>query len=220
MDTCYTVPTYANEISSLKSTAPTHLPLIRQLRPFLDENSLLRCGGGSIQNAPVDELTKFRYLLPPKQFFTNLVIENAYQNQLHAGVNSTVTTFRQKFWIPAARQSVKSVLRRCINCRKVMGKLYQDPDPAPLPKSRVHELVPFKVTGVDFTGAQYADIKESKEKVYICLFTCAVSRAIHLEIVADPTEETFLQIFHRFASRRFLPRKMTSVHLQSWTKTM
>lgn len=99
---------YANEISSLKSTAPTRLPLIRQLRLFLDENSLLRCGG-RIHNAPVDELTKFPYLLPPKQPFTNLVIENAHRSQLHAGVNSTVTTLRQKFWIPGARQSVKSI---------------------------------------------------------------------------------------------------------------
>ncbi len=200
---------YAKEISSLKSKSPNRLPLTRQLRLFLDENGLLRCGG-RIHNAPVDELTKFPYLLPPKQPFTNLVIENAHRNQLHAGVNSTVTTLRQKFWIPAARQSVKSVLRGCVNCRKVLGKPYQAPDPAPLPKSCVYELVPFKVTGVDFTGALYVDVNGSEEKVYVCLFTCAVSRAIHLEVVTDLTEETFLQAFRRFASRKSLPSKMIS----------
>ena len=200
---------YANEISRLKSTAPSRLPLICQLRLLLDESSLLRCGE-RIHNTPFDELTTFPSLLPRKQPFTSLVFENAHRNQLHEGVNSTVTTLRQKFWILAARQSVKSVLRGCVNCRKVMGKPYQAPDPALLPKSRVYELIPFKVTGVDITGALYVDVKGSEEKVYICLFTCAASRTIHLEVVTDLTKETFLEAFRRVASRRSIPRKVIS----------
>ena len=47
-------------------------------------------------------------------------------------------------------------------------------------------------------------------KVYICLFTCAVSRAVHLEIVTDLTVECFLQAFRRFSSRRSLPRLVLS----------
>ena len=201
--------TYAKEIANLRSESSNRLPLVRQLHLFLDESGLLRCGG-RIHNAPVHELTKFPYLLPRKQPFTNLVIQDAHQNQLHSGVNATVTALRQKFWIPAARQSVKSVLRRCVNCRKIIGKAYQAPDPAPLPKSRIQELVPFKVTGVDFTGALYVEANGSEEKVYICLFTCATSRAIHLEVVTDLTEETFIQAFRRFASRKSLPRRMIS----------
>ncbi len=200
---------YTNEITNLNSKTSKRLALVRQLRLYLDKNGLIRCGG-RIHNAPVDELTKFPYLLPPKHPFTNLVIEDIHRNQLHAGVNSTVTALRQKFWIPAARQSVKSVLRRCVNCRKVVGKPYQAPDPAPLPKSRIQELVPFKRTGVDFTGALYVKSNGQEEKVYICLFTCAVTRAVHLEVVNDLTEETFLQAFRRFASRKSLPTKMIS----------
>jgi hypothetical protein len=108
--------------------------------------------------------------MPPKHPFTNLIIQDVRQNQLHARVDSTVTALRQKFWVPAAHQSVKSVPRRCVNCRKIIGKAYQAPDPAPLPKSRIHELIPFKVTGVDFTGALYAKANGSEQKVYIfCL---------------------------------------------------
>ena len=40
------------------------------------------------------------------------------------------------------------------------------------------------------------------KKVYICLFTCAVIRAIHLEVVTDLTTESFLRSFRRFISRR------------------
>ncbi len=165
------------------------MALVRQLHLYLDKNGLIRCGG-RIHNAPVDELTKFPYLLTPKHPFTNLVIEYTHRNQLHTGVNSTVTALRQKFRIPAACQSVKSVLRHCVNCRKVVGKPYQAPDPAPLPKSRIQELVPFKRTGVDFTGALYVKSNGQEEKVYICLFTCTVTRAVHLEVVNDLSEET------------------------------
>ena len=43
------------------------------------------------------------------------------------------------------------------------------------------------------------------KKVYICLFTCVTSRAIHLELVNDLTADTFLCCFSRFVSRRGIP---------------
>ena len=196
--------TYDEEIVNLQSKNASRLPLVRQLRLFIDENGHLRCGG-RIHNAPVNESTKFPYLLPSKHPFTDLVIQDAHYNQLHAGVNATVTAIRQKFWIPAVRQSVKRVLRCCVTCRKVVGKPYPAPDQAPLPKSRIHELVPFRVTGVDFTGALFVDdVRGFETKVYICLLP------IHLEVVTDLTEETFIQAFRRFASRKSMPRQVIS----------
>ena len=52
--------------------------------------------------------------------------------------------------------------------------------------------------------------REGEHKVYICLFTCAVSRAVHLEVVVELSMECFLQAFQRFVSRRSLPRLMLS----------
>ena len=89
-----------------------------------------------------------------------------------------------------------------------MGKPYRAPDPPPLPKVRVAESPPFTVTGVDFTGALYVKTGGQERKVYICLFTCAATRAVHLEVVSDLTVDTFLLAFRRFSSRKSLPRKM------------
>ena len=47
-------------------------------------------------------------------------------------------------------------------------------------------------------------------KVYLCLFTCATSRTLHLEIVQDLSTETFLLAFCKFAARRSLPTMMIS----------
>jgi len=63
---------------------------------------------------------------------------------------------------------------------------------------------------VDFTGALYVRTTEGERKVYLCLFTCAASRAIHLEIVTDLTVESFLQAFRRFAGRRSIPKLLLS----------
>ena len=52
--------------------------------------------------------------------------------------------------------------------------------------------------------------KGDENKVYVCLFTCAVSRAVHLEIVTDLSVETFLQAFRRFSSRKSLPKILIS----------
>jgi len=92
-------------------------------------------------------------------------------------------------------------------CRKTQGKPYAVPDPPPLIKSQAD---PFTVTGVDFTGALYVRSSVGECKVYICLFTCAVSRAIHLEVVTDLTVECFLLAFRRFAARRSVPKLLLS----------
>ena len=50
----------------------------------------------------------------------------------------------------------------------------------------------------------------SVEKYYVVLFTCAVTRAVHLEVVGDLTAQTFLNSFRRFIARRGLPKLVLS----------
>ena len=204
---------FATEMNNLKAhtTRPqsNRLPLVRQLRLFLDKSGLLRCGG-RIHNAPTTELAKFPYLLPTKHPFTKLLVYATHEKQLHGGVNSTLTAIRQCYWIPSARQVIRKLLRHCVTCQKVQGKPYQIPDPPPLIKERIQSAQPFEFTGVDFTGAMYVQDRGHENKVYVCLFTCAVSRAVHLEIVTDLSVESFLQAFRRFSSRKSLPKILIS----------
>jgi len=123
-----------------------------------------------------------------------MIVHATHAKQLHGGVLSTVTALRERYWIPTAWRIVMKLLCKC---RHVAGKPFPAPDPPPLPAARVH---PFSVTGVDFTGAMNVKREEAvgEHKVYVCLFSCASTRAIHLEIVTDLTEVTFLQAFRRF----------------------
>ena len=53
-----------------------------------------------------------------------------------------------------------------------MGKPYEAPDPAPLPKVRLRDAAPFTVTGIDFMGLCTYKVERKKER-----FMCAYSRA-------------------------------------------
>ncbi|XP_063435740.1 uncharacterized protein LOC134716663 [Mytilus trossulus] len=203
---------FATEYNALKFNSKSHnsLPRIRQLRLFLDDKNILRCGG-RIQNAPLSESTKFPYILPNDHTISKLIVLDAHERICHSGVNATIVHLRQSFWIPAIRQFVRKTLRKCVTCRQVVGQPYAAPDPPPLPKIRLQEADPFTATGIDFTGAlQVKDNENVIKKVYICLFTCASTRAIHLEVVTNLSEETFLQAFRRFSSRKSLPKVVMS----------
>ena len=204
--------TFTEEYQALKSktTIRSNLPRIRQLRLFLDEKDILRCGG-RIHNAPLSETAKFPYLLPTNHHLSKLIVMDAHERVFHSGVNSTISQLRQTYWIPSIRQLVRKILKKCVICRKVIGLPYTAPDPPPLPKIRLQEAPPFSATGIDFSGALHVKDKNNVLcKAYICLFTCAATRAVHLEVVTNLTVETFLQAFRRFCSRKSIPRIVMS----------
>jgi hypothetical protein len=74
----------------------------------------------------------------------------------------------------------------------------------------VSDEPPFTNTGLDFAGPLLVRDGEKTEKSYICLYTCASTRAIHLELLKNLSTDTFLQSFRRFTARRGLPKKLIS----------
>ena len=79
-------------------------------------------------------------------------------------------------------------------CKRFEGRPIQAPPQPPLPEFRVRESPPFTYTAVDFAGPLYLQSKEVNDstKVWICLLTCCVSRAVHLELVLDMATATFI----------------------------
>jgi len=58
------------------------------------------------------------------------------------------------------------------------------------------------VNNQDIQHATKKAKKTNYPKCYVCLFTCAVTRAIHLELTPDMTARSFLFAFRKFAARR------------------
>lgn len=84
------------------------------------------------------------------------------------------------------------------------------PSITPLPSIRVRESKPFSRTGLDYLGPMYIKTSEGSKKVWVCLFTCLVIRAVHLEMVLDISTEEFLLALKRFVSQRGTPVEIIS----------
>lgn len=195
------------------------LKLKRKLQPnhhlglFLDDMGIIRCGG-RLQNASFPWETIHPILLPRESPLTILYIQKIHNENMHIGCSHVLTKLREKFWIIKGRAKVKSVLHHCVTCRKWSGGSYQLPPMPPLPWVRVAEASPFLHVGVDYFGSLncYRDDNVTLDTVYIAIFVCLVTRAIHLEIANDLTADEFLMAFIRFTSRRGVPKLVFSDH--------
>ena len=78
-----------------------------------------------------------------------------------------------------------------------------------LPHERVSFFPPFAHVGVDFAGPLYVRDNTVK-KTYVCIFTCASSRMVHLELTKDMSTSEFLQAFNLMIGRRGLCETMWS----------
>lgn len=209
---------YAYIINDDKSTPPC---LIKSLGLDLDvRTGLLRCRG-RLHHSNLSNQTKFPILLPRKSWLTSLVVHEHHTQTFHGGVADTLAAIRDAYWIPKGRQVVKGLLNRCIPCKILEGKSMKLPGPPPLPAERVVYTEPFQTVGVDYSGAITITNSDDNvpKKFYVCLFTCATTRAVHLELARDMSATTFLQLFRRFVARRSTPRIMISDNGTNFTAT-
>ena len=189
--------------------------LVSQFGLFYDETDhVIRCRG-RINNSSLPTNVKNPILLPHHHHLVKLLIQCAHIKLMHSGVRDTLVQLRERYWILKGRQAVRSVIRSCVICRRYEGAFYPAIPSPDLPEIRVSDDPPFTHTGLDFAGPLFFQSTSSthdsvKEKAYICLFTCASTRGIHLELTQGLDVEAFLMAFRRFTSRRGVPATLIS----------
>lgn len=193
------------EMNRLKKGQPCSTR-IQRLSPFLDADGLIRVGG-RLKNASLSYDTKHPILLPKKHHVVNLIIDHYHHLYLHAGPNHLQSLLSQKFWILSARDIVRSRVFRCIRCFRSKPPMIT-PYMGDLPEKRVTPSRPFSSSGCDYAGPFWIRLHHLRKvqpvKVYLCLFICFSTKAVHLETVTDLTSEAFIAALHRFVSRRGL----------------
>ena len=81
---------------------------------------------------------------------------------------------------------------------------------ADLPSDRMEPAPPFTYSGVDYFGPFYVKEGRSERKRWGCLFTCLVTRSIHIEVVNSLTTDGFINAYRRFVGRRGPIRSLRS----------
>jgi len=211
-----------------------HKNVLADLRPAWDPRDRLIRVTGRIELAIRDREEDPPILLPAKHRIVDNLIYETHHRLKHAGVRTTLSEVRAQHWIARGRRQVKRVLGISVRCQH-FNKRHLDQVPASLPLNRIRQANPFEVVGLDFAGPlnvrvtrQTASTDQPDDqaqrtpqttKAYICLFTCAVTRAVHLELVKDMTAETFMMACRRFFARRGVPATIYSDNAKTFKRT-
>ena len=193
---------YAQEIKDLKSKGAIRASSkIAALNPGLDDQEVLRVNGRGQKG--ISESTMGRQIiLPRKHAVAEKIVRHVHRFIGHLGREHVIAKLREDFWIPQIRVLVRSVLNRCVKCRKVLARPMTQ-QMAPLPEARLMAYEPpFSYTGMDLFGPLYVKHGRGTTKRWCCLFTCLTTRCVHLEVVNSMDTDDFIMCLRRFINRR------------------
>ncbi|XP_055708913.1 uncharacterized protein LOC129805179 [Phlebotomus papatasi] len=194
-------------IESLKNESLNnkHVKNFANLQPFLDAKGLVRVGG-RLERSQFGYDTKHPILLPYSRL-TKLLAQREHVRQMHCGSESLLAYLRQRFWPIKGRNLTRGVTRACIHCFRVFPHL-QRQLMGQLPEHRTTLDRPFSSTSVDFAGP--LQLRPGRRggaitKVWVAIFVCHSTKAIHIELVSNLSTEAFVASFRRFVARRSTP---------------
>ena len=126
-----------------------------------------------------------------------LVVEDDHRRTSHSGTRATFKHLRTQFGLPRGKIFTKKTLKKCNTCRCRDCKSYKYPDNQryqAIASTRHHSSMLSELTIQDTSFS-----KEHHRVIYIAVWACCITRAVHL---TDPSAEQFLLSFRRFCARR------------------
>ena len=194
---------FLHDISNIEAGRPLGAKgRLITLTPFLDESHILQVGG-RIGGAPIPYDVKHPVVIPQDHQLSRLILDcNKKLN--YEGTEHVWNELRLMYWIPHSRSTVRRVLHDCSLCKRRQVKP-QPPLMASLPKHRLQVAPPFTKVGVDYFGPIMVKHSHKQEKRYGCLFTCMVTRVVHLEVAKSLEANLFINALRRFVPRRGPP---------------
>ena len=210
-------PDELSAIAHQKNLSPRSKTLI--LHPFIGKDDLLRVGGRLW-------LTKYVYhtqhpvILSAKDHLTSILFRHYHLLLGHCGPSTLLTHAANLFHVIGGRTLARTTCQQCIVCRKKAAKASSQLI-GQLPPARVEPHHVFLHTGMDFCGPfnvrQGYTRKPVEIKVYLAIFICFATKAIHLEVVSDLKTGAFLAALDRFVARRGLPLHLYSDNGSNYT---
>lgn len=206
---------YAKEIKALNNPESSGLdptsPIAR-FNPFIDGKGVLRMSS-RLDGGLMREYQQNPALLPDISQLAKLLINEAHERTLHGGPRLSAAYLRQKYWITNLRRAIRTNSSRCIECVKQRQQVCQQLM-GKLPSDRVEPYRAFKRSGVDYAGPFMVKARSGrcniKEKKYVAVFVCMVTKAVHLELAESLSTEHFIEAFQNFTSIRGVCERLWS----------
>ncbi|KAK3109147.1 hypothetical protein FSP39_023951 [Pinctada imbricata] len=198
---------YAREFHSLEEGKPIRKDSsVSSLSPFIDQQGMIRVGG-RLNKTTYDTSQKNPLLIPGRHHIATLLVRHYHDETKHQGRQITEGAVRSAgLWITGGKRLISSILHLCVTCRKLRGK-YAYQRMADLPTDRLEPSPPFTFVGVDAFGPLNVVTRRTRgdsasSKRWGIIFTCLVTRAIHIELVDSMSSSAFINSLRRFISIR------------------
>ena len=114
-----------------------------------------------------------------------MIIKHYHEQYLHVGREQTLSSIPSRFWIPAFRGLIRSVIKHFLYCKREKAATLT-PFMANVPSDRLcFNEKPFTKTGMNDFGPYQIKLSkgtrsnQSTAKRYIVLFTCLSIRAVY-----------------------------------------
>ena len=207
---------FKSDITAIKqnSNLSTASP-IKPFSPILDQFGILRVGGRLSEGSASLGFPTQPILIPKNHHIAILIIRYFHQLVHHQGRHITEGAIRTGgFWLLGGKRMVSRVIHLCVTCRKLRGKAMTQ-KMGNLPPDRIHPSPPFTFVGVDLFGPWHVTSRRTRggiaeSKRWGVLFTCLVSRAIHIEVAEELSTSSFINALRRFISIRGPVKQMRS----------
>ena len=172
-----------------------------RLDPFIDKHGIMRVGG-RIRRAEFAPEVRHPIIIPRRHHVTNLLIQHFHEATEHQGRGMTTNELRANgYWILGCSSAVSSLISKCTKCRRQRSHV-QEQKMADLPADRLEQAPPFTYCAVDYFGPWFIKQGRSQVKRYGALFTCLVSRAVHIEVSNSLSTDSFINALRSFMAIR------------------
>ena len=194
-------------LSSIKKLKPHLKRQIMTKTPFIDPHDGLLKVGGRLELSDLTFGRKHPTLIPDTETGDALI---GYLHSLidHQGRKVSSATIRENGYYPVGgRKRIDRIIAPCIYCR-ILRAPTMTQKMADLPEHRLHRTPPFYHCGIDVFGhflirhGKPTRANPGTQKVWVLLFSCLYSRAVHLEILDSMDTPSFKMAFQRFQAVR------------------
>ena len=194
-------------METIKNLPPKQRAELQTKSPFLDQSDGLIKVGGRLDRA---DLTFGRRhpTLVPDTLTGDALLGYLHSKTEHQGRKITSSAIRDAgFWPIGGRSRIDRITATCVPCRTLRAPTMTQ-KMADLPEQRLYRTPPFYNCGIDVFG--HFLIRQGKatranpgaKKVWVLIFSCLYSRAVHLEMLESMDTASFRMAFNRFQAVR------------------
>ena len=157
---------FAREIGKLEvgSEVPSSSSLSKY--DLFLKNGLLRVGG-RFENSQLSNESKHQIILL-KCYVSKLIVTEQHQKLGHTGRQLVIAKLRETLWIVKVNSLARSVLSKCVKCRRIRGKVLTQKMVNLSEKSLIADHPPFTFVGVDLFGSLLVNQGRSEFKGMGC----------------------------------------------------